>query len=258
MIILDKNGARQVINSQLFPYATERAIHPIVSVTSANYQAHFENREYYKGKPFEWRITMLIAHLVPGYFAAVQSKSNWYPEWKRSQRIILWSVAIGSTVLPDLDVIYNALFRGFINHSILWTHSLFPYLGLGLVWLVLYHLKKWSYLQTIIGLVFVGGLSHLLLDIVAHGTPLMYPLSMTLFGYPPNRVVTGGFWAYVTDPIFLLEPLLISLLIWHWMLSQSKMCRELRLILVFGLLIGLILFSIVFLLFLPQLQRILA
>ena len=64
---------------------------------------------------------MLIAHLVPGYFAAVQSKPNWRPEWRRSQRIILWSVAIGSTVLPDLDVIYNTLFRGFINHSILWT-----------------------------------------------------------------------------------------------------------------------------------------
>jgi hypothetical protein len=58
---------------------------------------------------------MLAAHLVPGYFAAVKSEKGWPVEWNAEKRIVLWSVAFVSTFAPDLDVIYNGLFRGFIN-----------------------------------------------------------------------------------------------------------------------------------------------
>lgn len=158
---------------------------------------------------------MLAAHLVPGYFAAVKSQSTWKPEWSKL-RAILWVVALGSTVAPDLDVIYNALFRGFFNHSTLWTHSVFVYLGFGLLWFTLRALKRFPYLRTLVGLITVGGLSHLLLDVIAHGTPLLYPVSIVVFGVAPERVVEGGIWAYLTDPVFLLEPLLFSIALVHW------------------------------------------
>jgi hypothetical protein len=49
---------------------------------------------------------------------------------------------MGSTIAPDLDVIYNTLFRGFFNHSILWPHSLWPHLSLGLAWWTLRHARS--------------------------------------------------------------------------------------------------------------------
>ena len=196
---------------------------------------------------------MLAAHLVPGYFAAARSQSTWEPEWNSKQRALLWAVALGSTVAPDFDVMRNVLLHRFFNHSVLWTHSIFLYLGLGLLWLVLHILKRRPYLETAVGLITVGGLSHLTLDVVAHGTPLLHPFSMMMFGIAPARVVEGGFWAYVTDPIFLLEPLLIGVAIMHWVHRQNVERRFERLILATTI-SGLVLFSVAFALLLPNLQ----
>ena len=52
---------------------------------------------------------MLDAHLVPGYFAGVQSQLTWPPTWERRQRILLWTAAFGSTIAPDADVIAFAV-----------------------------------------------------------------------------------------------------------------------------------------------------
>jgi hypothetical protein len=200
---------------------------------------------------------MLIAHLVPGYFAAVKSQPTWKPDWHQSHRVVLWVAALGSTVLPDIDVIYNLLFRGFFNHSILWTHSVIPHLGVGGLWLVLRLLKRWPYLQTLTGLVAVGGLSHLVLDVIAHGTPLLYPFSLTMFGLPPARVVEGGFWAYLTDPIFLVEPFAVTLLAWHWIVKQNFTPRG-RTVMLTVLWTGFVAFTVVFLWRLRDLQEVVA
>ncbi len=196
---------------------------------------------------------MLVAHLVPGYFAVVKSRQSWKPEWNKSQHTLLWTVAFGSTVAPDLDVIYNALFRGFVNHSTLWTHSLIPYLGIGLIWWGLRYVKKWSFLQTLVGLIVVGGLSHLVLDVIAHGTPLLYPFSLRMFGAPPVRVVEGGIWAYLTDPIFLLEPLAFTLLLWHW-ISDQDFTVKIRTAAQVLLLVSFVSFTVIFLWLLPDMQ----
>jgi len=196
---------------------------------------------------------MLVAHIVPGYFAAAKSQSHWKPECGRGQRALLWATALASTVVPDLDVVYNALFRGFFNHSTLWTHSLFVYLGIGLLWWVLRHVERCSYLRTLMGLVAVGGL----LDIIAHGTPLLYPVSMMMIGIAPARVVEGGVWAYLTDPIFLLEPLTMTLAVVHWTLSRETTSRFRRFAVTTAISI-LILFVVVFLLSLPDLQKVVA
>jgi hypothetical protein len=198
---------------------------------------------------------VLAAHLVPGYFAVVTSQPQWRREWKKWQQVVLWTAALASTFAPDLDVIYNALFHGFVNHNILWTHSVFVHLSIGLCWWLLRGIRRWPYLQTLVGLVVVGGLSHLVLDVVSHGTPLLYPVSLYMFGAPSTRVLEGGVLAYVTDPIFLAEPFLLALAVAHWIISGKPAPRVMRLAL-FGLVSGLAVFVSVFLLLLPMLQSI--
>ena len=196
---------------------------------------------------------MLAAHLVPGYFAAVASQPQWGSEWGGRRRALLWVAALGSTVAPDLDVVHNILFRGFFNHNLLWTHSLFVHLSIVLCWWLLHRIGRWPYLQTLVGLMVVGGLSHLVLDVVAHSTPLLYPFSLMMFGIPPARIVEGGVWAYMTDPLFLLEPLFLTLAAAHWTLSRKPTPRVRTLTLVV-LTSGLVSFTVIFLLLLPMLQ----
>ncbi|MCZ7546587.1 MAG: metal-dependent hydrolase [Anaerolineae bacterium] len=159
-----------------------------------------------------------------------------------------------STFVPDLDVVYNALFRGFINHSTLWTHSLFVHAGIGFSWWLLRRFGRWPFLQTLIGLVAVGGFSHLILDILSHGTPLLYPLSLHMFGAPSTRVLEGGFWAYASDPIFLAEPFLLAVAAAHVVTHRRLASRTQKLALV-GLASGLAVMTILFLLLLPTLQN---
>jgi hypothetical protein len=170
---------------------------------------------------------MLFAHLVPGYFAAAASESKWDPEWTAKQRVLLWAVALGSTFAPDLDVIHHLLTRGTFYHSTLWTHSLFVYLGIGSLWLTLRFAGRWPYLRTLIGLATIGGLSHLILDVIAHGTPLFYPLSIMWVGAAPAHILQGGVLAYLTDLRFLLEPLLLSAAAVHWLLGRKTMINRL-------------------------------
>lgn len=159
---------------------------------------------------------MLLAHLVPGYFAANFSQTFWNKSWVKSQKVGLWLAALGSTVAPDSDVIYNILFRGFANHSVLWTHSLLPHLGIALIGLLLPRTQRWAYWRLLLLLVAVGGISHLFLDVIVHGTPLFYPFSNLMVGWPPQQVVDGGLWGYLTHPLVLLEPLLLGLMAIHY------------------------------------------
>ena len=165
------------------------------------------------------------------------------------------SVALGSTIAPDLDVVRNILFRGFFNHSTLWTHSIFVYLGFGLLWLGCRRLRKLAYFATLMGIIAVGGLSHLVLDLVAHGTPLFYPVSTTGFGIAPQRVVDGGVWAYLTDPILLLEPLLIGIAVCHWIYRRESLSLKTRKLFSAVIVGGVLVFVRASVAFLPALQR---
>jgi len=84
---------------------------------------------------------------------------------------------------------------------------------------------------------------------------LLYPLSLRMFGVASGRVLEGGFWAYLTDPIFLMEPLLVALAAAHWIAGRRTAPRTKRLAL-FGLVSGLAAFTAVFLWLLPTPQRI--
>jgi hypothetical protein len=170
---------------------------------------------------------------------------------------LLWAAALGSTVAPDLDVVYNALFRGFVNHSMLWTHSLFLYLAIGLGWSTLCYVKRWPYLKLLVGLITFGGLSHLLLDAIGHRTPLLFPFSMRMFGVAPKRVVDGGLSAYLTDPVFLLEPLAFLVAFVHWTLNGNEK-RSVRAVVLSLAVVVVLCFCAIFLLVLPRLQSVVA
>jgi len=201
---------------------------------------------------------MLFAHVVPAYFAATVSQRRWPAEWTRAQRLVIWGAAFGSVAAPDVDIVTNVLAGRYINHSynLLWTHSLFTHLGVALLWFVLWRLGRRPYLRTLIGLVAIGGLSHLLLDAIAHGTPLFNPFTLALVGFPPARIVAGGFWAYVTDPLFLLEPYLLALAGVHWLAHNcpAPRLRRLALLAVAGVLES---WTIAFVWMLPGLQQML-
>ena len=200
---------------------------------------------------------MLAAHWVPGYFAAALSQPKWRPEWSPLRRTILWIAAMGSAVAPDLDAIYNTLFHGSVYHSTLWTHSVFPHAVVALGWLLLAGYGRWPYLQALVGLMAVGGWSHLLLDVVSHGTPLLFPLSFLMFGAPSLRVLEGGVLAYVTDPIFLVEPLLLGLAAAHFVTCRCATGAAKRLATVVFV-FGIATFTAGFLLSLPALQALVA
>lgn len=169
---------------------------------------------------------MLLAHIAPAYFAVEVSKSSWSLEWGPWQRATLWIVAVSSTIAPDTDVIVNVVTKGFAGHSTLWTHSVFPYLILALGYAMLKHAKIAPFLSICIGLMVVGGLSHLVLDVIAHGTPLLYPISPAMFGFPPSSVVEGGLVAYLTHPILLIELVLVGLAAAHWIANRGVSRRS--------------------------------
>ncbi len=150
---------------------------------------------------------MLIAHVVPGYFAIELTKQQWDDSWSQPQRWFLGGLALASTIWPDTDVVYNILIRGFANHSTLWTHSLWVYLGLAVASVLCFKMRLkyaawcWAFMAW-------GGFSHLILDAIAHKTPLLYPLSTQMIGIAPESVVEGGITAYIQHPLFLLEIIL--------------------------------------------------
>ena len=199
---------------------------------------------------------MLVAHFVPGYFAAVMSQPHWEAEWSNRQRVALWVAALGSAVAPDLGTIVNVAWPGTIsNDYLLWTHSIFSYLGLLLIWTVLRLLGVWPYFRTMLGLVAVGGLSHVLLDIAAHSTRFLYPLSMELLGAPPQHVLLYGVRGYLTRPTFLLEPLLIALTVAHWTWRHPRATPLVKYVVCCALACGCIAFCLAFLYYMPALQR---
>lgn len=200
---------------------------------------------------------MLVAHVVPGYCIAAHTVQGNQRRWSPAQQALVWLVGLGAAIAPDADIIYNALLHGFIKHSILWPHSVFPYLGLLGIWLVGRAKRADSYLLALLGVFIAGNLSHLLLDAISHGTPLLYPLTLHMFGAPSTRILYGGARAYLTDPLFLLEPALLSAAAVHWLAHHVDDRRLLRL--AQGLVVALwLVFCSAFLAFLPALRQLLA
>lgn len=195
---------------------------------------------------------MLLAHVVPGYFVATTTTTAL--EWHPWQRRALWVAAVGSTVAPDTDVIYNALFRGFVNHSTLYTHSLFVHCIPACFALIFCFLGR-KFLAALCLVIMLGGMSHLLLDVIAHNTPLFYPLSTRMIGDAPLYITGGGLRHYMTHPLFLLEPFLLLLMAIHWIRSRAWPPPR-RAALTLMLIGGWLLSSLAFMVMLPWLRSV--
>jgi hypothetical protein len=77
---------------------------------------------------------------------------------------------------------------------------------------------------------------------------------MFMFGAPSEHVLNGGVWGYLTHPIFLLEPLLVSLAVGHWIIQRSEAAVRFKQITLCGLASASIIFSAAFIFLLPTLQ----
>lgn len=164
---------------------------------------------------------LLVSDLVPGYVAVMRSHAHWKPEWSQKQRAALWISALGSTAAPDLHVMYNTVFQGFCGHTILLTYNVLHYVGLALIWWLLRRTGRVPYVRTMTGLIAAGGLSHVFLNVVAHGTSLLYSPSMHGFGSSWLRMLERGLIPYLKDPVFLLEPFLIGLAVARWLTRRD-------------------------------------
>ena len=70
---------------------------------------------------------------------------------------------------------------------------------------------------------------------------------MHVFGLAPRRVIDGGLPAYLTDPLFLLEPLLVGAALIHWIGQQDRPSPQLKMGLIAVAGGGVILFAAAFL-----------
>ncbi len=175
---------------------------------------------------------MIIGHLAPigPIAAAAERRCRRQLEQARWLRLVLWGAALGGSIFPDLDIIVNLLFRGAPHHLFYLPHSLLLYLPLlPLGWA----LTRWRH-RSWIGwaiLTFASGVfTHLLLDVISHGTVLLYPLWKGLVGwaYPPvNRLTLGIFVDY---PNLFFEPAvtLAGLAWWLWQIVRALRIEKAR------------------------------
>jgi hypothetical protein len=173
---------------------------------------------------------MLIGHLAPVGPIAAAIERRWRPEWPRWTRRLPWAAALAGCVLPDLDIIANTLFNGVLHHLYYFPHSIFTYLPvlfLGAL-LLRWHrtrLAGWTALAFEMGV-----LSHLLLDVVSHGTVLFYPLWNGLVGWSFPRLDEHILVSYLHSPNFWLEPaVILAAAIW-WLKRYASTWKKVWLV----------------------------
>jgi hypothetical protein len=163
----------------------------------------------------DWN-AMLIGHLAPVGPIAAAVERRWRPKWPRWTRRLPWVAALAGCVLPDLDVIANTLFNGVLHHLYYFPHSIFPYLPVLILGILLVHWQR-TRLAGLTVLAFgIGTLSHLFLDVISHGTVLFYPLWNGLVGWTFPRFDERILVSYLHSPNFWLEPLVILAAVFWW------------------------------------------
>lgn len=170
---------------------------------------------------------MTIGHLAPFGPIAATAERHWRPAWPRWTRALPWAAALAGCLFPDLDVVANVLLTGRLLHMYYLPHSVLPYLPVvALGWL----LSRWQRTR-IAGLTVLtfgaSNISHLLLDVVSHGTTLLYPLWPGLVGWTyPARTGESVFVAYLRSPNVLLEVgVLIAAAAW-WLRRHARVRRR--------------------------------
>ena len=173
---------------------------------------------------------MMLGHLAPFGPIAAAAERRWQPEWPCWTRTLPWAAALASCVFPDLDIITNILFNGAWQHLYYLPHSVLPYLPVLVLGCLLTHWRR-TRLAGLTVLAFgMSVLSHLLLDVVSHGTVLFYPLWSGVVGWTfPSRAGESVMMAYSHSPNVLLElGVLVTAGAW-WLKRYARVWRKARL-----------------------------
>jgi hypothetical protein len=152
---------------------------------------------------------MLIGHLAPVGPIAAAVERHWRPEWPCWTRKLPWAAALVGCVLPDFDVVVNVLFTGVLHHLYYLPHSIFPYLAIFVLGVMLVRWRRARLAGWVVLALGMGALSHLSLDVISHGTVLFYPLWNGLVGWTFSRLDGRILVSYLHSPNFWLEPVVI-------------------------------------------------
>jgi hypothetical protein len=158
---------------------------------------------------------MLAGHLTPVGPLATAAQRHWSARWPRWTRALPWAAAGLGAVFPDLDIIVNLLVTGHFYHLYYFPHSLFVYVPVLLLGWLLARGPRTRCAGLTLLTFGAGVLSHLLLDVVSHGTPFFYPLYNGPIGWTFPDTGEPLLIAYARSPNVWLEVLTIIVgLLW--------------------------------------------
>lgn len=144
------------------------------------------------------------------------------------QMNLIWFFGIVSGVLPDFDLLY-VLFNPQVEHRKLITHSLVPYLvTFLLIYIILKKFKNnifidiYKFLQILNIVIFIGILSHLVLDFFVGGLVLFLPFTNYYFGYYISSNLNDPLhkFNYFTSKYIIAE--FVVYFFYVYILNQSK------------------------------------
>lgn len=137
----------------------------------------------------------------------------------RTDYISLLGIGMFASVAPDLDLFYHHFVddRQHGHHSY-WTHI--PIYWVGIYVLLLFPLRRWGTQPICIGLncVFLGLMSHMILDSITSGIKWLYPFDNQYIGMWRWWLVPARYdwWVlnYILHWTFIFETILMSSAAW--------------------------------------------
>lgn len=126
---------------------------------------------------------MLIAHGPLGYILATVTQRWWkLPTLSKIQiRWVLITAFVGG-IFPDIDLLFFYFIDSSHSHRQLITHSLFMYIGLLVVGVLLLRLSRFKYIGILVSVFAVGTISHVFTDMIIGMTIFLAPFSYELLG----------------------------------------------------------------------------
>lgn len=165
---------------------------------------------------------MMFGHLPGSYVTINLTRKLWQRNLGHAERQWVYTIGIVAGILPDLD----ALFLPLLEHRASIVHTPFFWLvtcvGIAALALILPSRRR-----LLVGLslaVFIGAMTHLVLDAIFVGVKLLYPISIEYFRFRHPITWRYNNWIvnYILHPIFLTEILTFVI---AGIIFQTKRCR---------------------------------
>jgi len=131
---------------------------------------------------------MLIGHLPAGYFLT----RALIKKYKIPLTPLWLGLGLIASVIPDFDHIFNILFQNNIfNHRLLLTHIPFTYVIILIISLIVYKIKKWTWLKWGMIIILPNIFLHLILDTLFVGIEWLWPFYPKLIGIYNVNITEG-------------------------------------------------------------------